>query len=214
MPHTAGTAETARLRGAHADRSEYAGATDTYQHFRNTGRTTAMKNDLDGAIAPLAPGTVAPDLSLPHTPRVRLALHELRGQPVVLAFYPMDWEPVSREQLTLYEAYAPAFDRLGAGLLGISVDHVHSHQTFVLDAKLHFPLLADVQPRGAVARQYGVFREAEGVSACAIFVLDARCVIHFSKAYPEALNPGVDGLLTTLEQLAAEGNSDGTTRER
>jgi alkyl hydroperoxide reductase subunit AhpC len=115
----------------------------------------------------------------------------------------MDWEPVSREQRALYEAYADTFDRLGAHLLGISIDHVHSHQAFARDAQLRLPLLADFQPLGAVARCYGVFREAQGLSARALFVLEARHIIRFGKVYPDALNPGVDELLTTLEALVA-----------
>jgi peroxiredoxin len=124
-----------------------------------------MQNQMDGRVVPLAPGTVAPDFTLPQTPRARLALHGLRGRPVVLVFYPLDWEPVSAEQLALYQDYAGDFDRLGARPLAISCDHVHSHQAFAREAQLSFPLLADFQPRGAVARRYGVYREGEGVSA-------------------------------------------------
>jgi alkyl hydroperoxide reductase subunit AhpC len=115
----------------------------------------------------------------------------------------MDWEPVSREQLTLYQAYADSFDRLGAQLVGISCDHVYSHEAFARDAHVHFPLLADWQPRGDVARGYGVFREALGVSARALFVLDAKHYVQFSSVYPDPLNPGVDAVLTILEALAA-----------
>jgi peroxiredoxin len=156
----------------------------------------------DRQVAPAIVGTLAPDFTLPQTTAIRIALHSLLGQPVVLVFYPMDWEPVSREQLTLYQAYIDSFDRLGARLVAISCDHVSSHDAFVRDADLHFPLLADNQPRGSVARHYGVYREAQGVSARALFVLDRRNMIRFSKAYPDALNPGVDELLTILEDLA------------
>lgn len=60
--------------------------------------------------------------------------------------------PVSREQLTLYQGHTGAFNRLGVRLLGISCDHLYSHEAFAHDAQLHFPLLADFQPRGQVAR--------------------------------------------------------------
>jgi peroxiredoxin len=156
-----------------------------------------------GSLTPLPIGTPAPDFALPQAPHGRLTLQGLGGRPVVLAFYPTDWEPVSREQLALYQRYADAFERLEAQLLGISIDHIHSHAAFARDAQLRFPLLADFQPRGLVARRYGVFREALGVSARALFVVDAQGVIRFSKAYPDLLNPGVDELLTTLEALAA-----------
>lgn len=159
---------------------------------------------LNGQIAPLSVGLLAPDLTLLHSAHVSVALHALSGHPVVLVFYPFDWEPVSREQLTLYQDFASEFDRLGARLLGISADHVYSHEAFARDAQIHFPLLADVQPHGAIARRYGVYRQALGVSARALFVLDGRRVIRFSKTYPDALNPGVGELLTTLEAIAQD----------
>jgi len=166
-----------------------------------------MSEGLNGWIAPLSVGTLAPDFTLPYTAHAHVALHGLRGNPVVLVFYPMDWEPVSREQLRLYQDYGDDFAIFGAQVLGISTDHVYSHDAFARDTRIRFPLLADFQPRGLVARQYGVFREAQGVSARALFVLDSQRVIRFSKAYPDALNPGVDELLTTLEALAQEHES-------
>jgi peroxiredoxin len=158
---------------------------------------------LNGLLAPLLVGTPAPELALLQAPNSVLRLCSFVNRAVILAFYPMDWEPVSREQLTLYQSYADAFDRLSARLLGISVDHLYCHEAFARDAQIRFPLLADSQPRGLVARRYGVYREALGVSARALFVLDAQHVIRFSKVYPDQLNPGVDELLSTLERLAA-----------
>ena len=166
-----------------------------------------MSEHLNGPLAPLPAGTAAPAFALSQAPRSLLGLHSLGGQAVVLVFYPMDWEPVSREQLTLYQVFLDAFDRLGAQVLGISADHVHSHHAFARDAQLHFPLLADCQPRGRVANQYGVWREVHSLSARALFVLDRRHIVRFGKAYPDELNPGVDELLTTLERLAGGDES-------
>jgi peroxiredoxin len=160
-----------------------------------------MSERLNGRLAPFPAGTLAPDFSLPHTPYARIALYGPRGNPIVLVFYPMDWEPVSREQLRLYQDYSDDFAGFGAQVLGISTDHIYSHEAFARDAQIRFPLLADFQPRGLVARHYGVFREAQGVSARALFVLDSQRIIRFGKVYPDALNPGVDDLLTTLEAL-------------
>lgn len=168
-----------------------------------------MDQQLHEQLAPLLAGTAAPDFTLPYTPHARLSLHSLHGQPVVLVFYPFDWEPVSREQLTLYQDFAREFARLGAHLLGISTDHTWSHESFARDARIRFPLLADVLPRGAAARQYGVYQAARGVSARALFVLDRSGIIRFSQAYSDQLNPGVDGLLTALEALADDSNGAG-----
>ena len=169
----------------------------------------------DWQIAPLPIGTPAPGFMLPQTHSTRIALHSLLGQPVVLVFYPLDWEPLSRDQLVLYQKFADEFARLGARLLGISVDSVYCHAAFAREAQFHFPLLSDFQPRGEVARQYGVYRDEQGVSARALFVLDRQGRTRFSHAYPDFLNPGVDDLLTTLEALTTENERrDEPTSER
>src|ERR1700733_10333372 len=116
------------------------------------------------AAAPLTAGTVAPDFALPSTPDQKVLLSELRGRPVVLVFYPADWSPVCSDQLALYNELKPEFSEHDAQLLGISVDGIWSHLAFTKDRKLHIPLLADFEPKGAVARQYGVYRAKEGES--------------------------------------------------
>lgn len=158
----------------------------------------------DRPVAPLPVGTPAPDFTLPQTPATRIALHGLLGQPVVLVFYPLDWDPLSRDQLVLYQKFTDEFARLGTRLLAVSVDSVYCHAAFAREAQLRFPLLADFHPRGRVARLYGVYRESLGMSARALFVLDRQSRICFSHVYPDFFNPGVDDLLTTLETLAAE----------
>jgi peroxiredoxin len=168
-----------------------------------------MDRRLHRLRAPLLAGTIAPDFTLPHTPSARLSLHSLRGRPVVLVFYPFDWEPVSREQLTLYQHFAGEFARLQARLLGVSVDHAWSHAAFAREAQIRFPLLADFQPRGAVAKLYGVYRRRQGVSARAIFVLDRTGIIRSSQTSPDPLNPGVDGTLSVLEAIAKDDETAG-----
>ena len=149
----------------------------------------------------LAAGTAAPDFSLPVTPDQKLALAELRGQPVVLAFYPADWSPVCGDQMALYNEILPEFRRFNAALLGISVDGVWCHAAFAHDRKLHFPLLADFEPKGAVAKRYGAFRDGEGVTERALFVIDKDGIIQWSYCSPVAVNPGADGILDALEKL-------------
>ena len=155
----------------------------------------------DRPPAPLPPGTPGPDFRLPRAPDQTLALGSLRGRPVVLAFYPADWEPVSAEQLATLQRYLPELGRLGAALLGISVDGIWSHLAFSRARGLAFPLLADAEPKGLVARAYGVYRAPEGASARALFVLDGVGVIRWREVSPPSVDPGVDGILTALERL-------------
>jgi len=152
-------------------------------------------------------GTSAPDFRLPVTPDQKLALSELKGQPVILAFYPADWSPVCGDQMSLYNEVLPEFQKHDARLLGISVDGVWCHAAFAKDRHLHFPLLADFHPHGQVAQGYGVYREEEGVCERALFVIDKNGTISWSYCSPIAVNPGADGILEALEALAPQGQA-------
>ena len=149
----------------------------------------------------LSAGTPAPDFTLHITPDQMLSLKELRGRPVILAFYPADWSPVCGDQMALYNEILPEFHRFNAELMGISVDGVWCHAAFSRDRKLHFPLLADFEPKGAVSKLFGAFRDGEGVSERALFVIDKKGTITWSYISPIAVNPGADGILEALESL-------------
>jgi peroxiredoxin len=149
----------------------------------------------------LKAGTPAPEFKLPSTPDQQVALSEFRGHPVILVFYPADWSPVCTDQLALYSELRDEFCNYDATLLGISVDGVWSHAAFARDRGYHVPLLSDFEPKGEIARRYGVYREKEGVSERALFVIDAEGKIHWSYVSPVGVNPGAEGILEALETL-------------
>jgi peroxiredoxin len=152
----------------------------------------------------LQPGTEAPQFELNATPDQRVDLRHFQGRPVVLCFYPADWSPVCGDQLALYNEILPEFTKHNAQLIGISVDGVWCHTAYASNRKLHFPLLADFEPKGRVAKEYGVFRNGDGVSERALFVLDRDGVIRWSYVSPLGVNPGADGILQALESLNQE----------
>ena len=152
-------------------------------------------------------GEQAPDFELVTQDGKRVTLRDLRGAPVILVFYPADWSPVCGDQLTLYNEVLPEFERHGARLIGISVDGRWCHGAFAENRKLRFPLLADFEPKGAVARAYGVYRESDGTSERALFLLDADGIIRWRYVSPVDVNPGADGILTALEALTAEAHA-------
>src|SRR3954470_10642150 len=90
---------------------------------------------------PRSPGTRAPEFTLPKGPGETFSSAELRGRPAVLVFYPADWSPVCGDQLALYQAIMPEFERYGAQMVGISVDGVWCHAAFADARGLTFPLL-------------------------------------------------------------------------
>jgi peroxiredoxin len=160
---------------------------------------------MNGQQTTLQSGTTAPDFTLHTTPDQTVSLSEFRGQPVILAFYPADWSPVCGDQMALYNELLPEFQRLDAKLLGISVDGIWCHLAFAKDRALHFPLLSDFEPKGAVAKRYGVYRDHDGTSERALFVLDDAGVIRWSLVAPVGINPGAGGILTALERLQRHG---------
>jgi peroxiredoxin len=155
----------------------------------------------------LQPGTPAPDFTLHVTPDQQLSLSELRGRPIILAFYPADFSPVCGDQMALYNEVFPEFQKHGAELIGISVDGVWCHEEFAKSRKLHFPLLADYEPKGAVARQYGAYRQNDGFNERALYVIDSKGKIFWSYLSPVAINPGADGILQALEDLSKASKS-------
>jgi peroxiredoxin len=149
----------------------------------------------------LPAGVRAPDFTLPSTPDQKVSLSDFRGKPVVLVFYPADWSPVCGDQLALYNEILPEVAQRGAQLLAVSVDNTWCHVAYAKDRRLHFPLLADFEPKGAVARLYGVYGD-NGVTARAIFVIDKDGIIRWSYVSPVGINPGAEGFLQALEQIA------------
>jgi peroxiredoxin len=93
--------------------------------------------------------------------------------------------------------------------LGISVDGVWCHAAFARDRHLHFPLLADFEPKGGVARKYRAYRASEGVCERALLVLDRYGTIAWSYCSPIAVNPGADGILDALEKLSDQASANG-----
>ncbi len=152
----------------------------------------------------LQKGDTAPDFELFATPDQQFALHELKGKNVILAFYPADWSPVCSDQMALYNEMLKYFAKYDATILGISVDSKWCHMAFSGDRKLHFPLLADFEPKGEVSKKYGVYNEKEGESERALFVIDKEGKIAWSYLSPAAINPGADGILDALQILSPQ----------
>jgi peroxiredoxin len=149
----------------------------------------------------LTAGTLAPDFTLPVSTDKKITLSELRGKPVILAFYPADWSPVCGNQMALYNEVLPEFEKYGAQLLGISVDGAWCHAAYAKENNFHFPLAADFEPKGEVSRAYGAYHQDAGFSERALFVINKDGVITWSHLSPIGVNPGADGILQALESL-------------
>jgi peroxiredoxin len=103
--------------------------------------------------------------------------------------------------MALYNETRRFFHKNNAEVLGISVDSKWSHLAFSQDRKLHFPLLADFEPKGGVAKLYDVYDDTEGQCMRALYVLDEEGIIRWNYLSPVGINPGADGILDALEEM-------------
>jgi peroxiredoxin len=156
----------------------------------------------------LPTGVKAPDFRLPSSAPVAageggetISLHDYAGKNVILVFYPADWSAVCGDELAVYNEILPMFQKLNAEMLGISVDSVFCHQAFKENRGFKMSLLADFEPKGKVAKQYGVYRGNDGFSERALFVIDSGGVIRYSYVSPIGVNPGANEILKTLREI-------------
>lgn len=147
-------------------------------------------------------GTAAPDFALPDAGGDLVRLSDLRGTPVALVFYPLDWSPGCSVQLELYQQEFDQFADRGIRLLAVSVDSIYSHGAWAAVRGIRFPLLSDFNPRGEVARRYGVWREEDGFSERAVYLIDREGIIRWTFIAPELrMLPDFDELVTALDGI-------------
>ncbi len=141
------------------------------------------------------PGFVLPDQ---HGDKVDLA--ELRGRKVILSFHPLAFTPVCAKQMKALEENRAEFDKLNAVALGISVDSVPAKHAWAKDLGIKkTQLLSDFWPHGAVAASYGIFRDVDGYSERAVFILDEDGIMQWSKVYPISEVPDIGEIMKQLK---------------
>jgi peroxiredoxin len=150
---------------------------------------------------PLAVGTKAPDFTLKTGEGEDVSLADLRGQKVVLAFYPLDWSPGCTNQM---DGFTKGWDKVegsGAKVFGISIDSTWSHRAWREARGLKIPLLSDFHPKGAVGQAYGVYNDERGNHRRVTFVIDEEGVIRDVDAAPKMDETGVDAVCSVLGKM-------------
>jgi peroxiredoxin len=148
-------------------------------------------------------GAPAPDFSLPDQDGNEVSLADLRGQTVVLAFYPLDFSPVCTDQLNVYQEVRSELEARGVKLLGVSVDSSFAHKAFQRHLGIDIPLLADFHPKGEVARAYGVYIEDRGHTERALVMIGPDGIVQWSHKSPTPLEiPGANLIFDALDQRA------------
>ena len=152
----------------------------------------------------IEPGTPAPDFALANQDGKVVKLEDLRGQTSVLVFYPFDFSPVCTDQLNIYQEVLPELEAQGAHLYGISVDSAFCHKAFQDHLGVSIPLLADFEPKGEVARSYGVYINSRGHNQRALVMVGPDGVVKWSYRSPTPLEiPGANLIFDALSEHAA-----------
>ena len=154
----------------------------------------------------LSPGGNAPDFELRSHRGGTVKLSSFRGRKnVLLAFHPLAFTPVCATQMSAYESDVRKFESTDTAVLGVSIDPQPAKTAWAKELGVtSFDLLSDNYPYGDVARKYGVFREKDGISERAVFLIDKAGKVRWSKVYEIPQQPGNSEV---FEALAALGRS-------
>jgi peroxiredoxin len=149
----------------------------------------------------LTVGDEAPDFELRSHRGGTVKLSDFHGKrQVVVAFHPLAFTPVCAAQMCGYQSDLSRFDAADATVLGISIDAQPSKSAWAQTlGPISFDLLSDFYPHGDVARKYGVFREKDGISERAIFVVDKAGKIAWAKVYDIPQQPDNADLFAALK---------------
>ncbi len=149
-------------------------------------------------------GAAAPDFSLSDQDGNTVALKDLEGQLSVLVFYPLDFSPVCTDQLSVYQEVLPQLEAKGAKLYGVSVDSAFAHKAFQSQLGVTFPLLADFEPKGEVAKAYGVYIDGRGHNQRALVLIGPDLTVRWSHQSPTPLEiPGANLIFDALDAVPA-----------
>jgi mycoredoxin-dependent peroxiredoxin len=147
-------------------------------------------------------GAAAPDFTLKDQTQKEVKLSDFQGKKnVVIVFYPLDWSPVCTNEHVCFVNGMKDFEKLDAQVLGISVDSVWSHKAFAEKMSIHYPLLADFQPRGAVGDKFGVYLADKGITGRAIAIVDRSGKLAWFKNYDIPVVPDMKEVADALAKV-------------
>ena len=149
----------------------------------------------------IAPGSRAPDFTLPDQEGRVVSLADFAGRRLVIAFYPGDFSAVCTEQLGLYQEVLGEIESAGAAVVGISVDSSDSHRAFAEQLGVTFQLLSDFHPKGEVARAYGTYSEEYGKSGRGLVLVDTGGIVRSASELPPLEVPGANLIFDALASI-------------
>jgi peroxiredoxin (alkyl hydroperoxide reductase subunit C) len=160
-------------------------------------------------------GQPAPNFDMPSTKNIEklnenVALNDYKGRWVVLLFYPLDFTFVCPTELTSFSDRYDDFEGIGAAVIGVSTDSVHSHRAWLKTPRdkggvegLRYPLASDITK--SVARDYGVLIEDKGVALRGLFVIDPEGTLRYAVIHDLNVGRSADETLRVIQALQTGG---------
>jgi peroxiredoxin len=150
----------------------------------------------------IAVGSAAPDFTLKNQEQKEIKLSDFAGKKnVVLVFYPLDWSPVCTNEHACMVNEMKAFETLDAEVLGVSVDSVWSHKAYAEKMGIHYSLLADFHPRGAMSEKYGVYLPEKGITGRSIIIVNKAGKVAWIKNYDIPVVPDLNEVAAAMQQV-------------
>jgi mycoredoxin-dependent peroxiredoxin len=154
----------------------------------------------------IAVGQAAPDFSLKDQYDRDVKLSDFTGKKnVVIVFYPLDWSPVCTKEHVCLVNGMKDFATLDAAVLGVSVDSAWSHKAYAEKMGIEYSLLADFNPRGAMADKYGIYLPEKGITGRAIVIVGKDGKVAWMKNYDIPVVPDVGEVAAALQKVKAAG---------
>jgi peroxiredoxin 2/4 len=160
-------------------------------------------------------GQAAPVFDMPSTKNVEklnenVRLSDYRGKWLVLLFYPLDFTFVCPTELTTFSDRYEDFLGIGADVIGVSTDSVHSHRAWLKTPRdkggvegLKYPLASDITKQ--VARDYGVLIEEKGIALRGLFVIDPEGVLRYAVVHDLNVGRSAEETLRVIQALQTGG---------
>lgn len=160
-------------------------------------------------------GQPAPDFNMPSTKNMEtldenVKLSDYAGKWLVLMFYPLDFTFVCPTELTAFSDRIEELNGIGAEVIGISTDSVHSHRAWIKTpreengvADMNYPLASDVG--GKLARQYNILVEDEGIALRGLYIINPEGILQYAVVHDLNIGRSVDETLRVLQGLQTGG---------
>ena len=178
-----------------------------------TATGTASENRQEVTIAKV--GQPAPDFNLPTTKNMEtlgenISLADYKGKWLILLFYPLDFTFVCPTELTAFSDRLEELTGIGAEVLGISTDSVHSHRAWIKTPRdqngiegLQYPLASDVG--GRLAAKYNILVEDANIALRGLFIINPEGVLQYAVVHDLNIGRSVDETLRVLQGLQTGG---------